>query len=82
MSASSTSVNQSFSKTSAVEHHGHIGTAVPCLCRKGPKYGGGSPNRWQQGFAFGYLGEGGLFNSYTAIIVDGKAMINGVQYKG
>jgi metallophosphoesterase superfamily enzyme len=74
--------HQQFSKTSAVEEHGHTGVAVPCLCKKGPKYGGGSPNRWQQGFAFGYLGEGGFFNNYVAIIVNGKAMINGKIYKG
>lgn len=71
-----------YSKSSAIEQHGHMGTAVPCLCKKGPKYGGGSPNRWQQGFSFGYLEDGGLFNAYTAIIVDGKAHINGTLYKG
>ena len=74
--------HQVFTKTSAVEANGHTGIAVPCLCRKGPKYGGGSPNRWVQGFSWGYVGEGGAFNDYVTVIIDGKAIINGKAYKG
>lgn len=72
---------QMYSKTSAIEANGHTGVAVPCLCKKGPKYGGGSPNKWQQGFLWGYTGgPGGLFNDYLTIIIDGKAIINGKLY--
>lgn len=73
---------QSYSKTSAIEDNGHTGVAVPCLCKKGPKYGGGSPNRWMQGFQWGFIGAGGVFNDYTTIITDGKAMIGGKEYRG
>jgi metallophosphoesterase superfamily enzyme len=73
---------QVYSKTSAIDANGHTGVAVPCLCKKGPKYGGGAPNRWMQGFQWGYVnGPAGTFNDYTTVIVDGKATINGVQYK-
>lgn len=74
---------QLYSKTSAIEANGHTGIAVPCLCKKGPRYGGGSPNKWQQGFLWGYTGgPKGLFNDYLTIIIDGKAIINGKLYEG
>jgi metallophosphoesterase superfamily enzyme len=54
---------QTYTKTSALDANGHTGIAVPCLCRKNPNYGGGSPNRWMQGFLWGYVnGPKGLFN--------------------
>lgn len=59
------------------------GIAVPCLCHKTPKYGKGKPNKWVQGFQFGTVGEGGHFNDYTAIIVDGKFTApDGKVYRG
>lgn len=73
---------QVYSKTSAVEEHGHTGVAVPCLCKKGPAYGKGAPNRWQQGFLWGYVGKGGTFNDYVSVIVGGQTTINGKTYVG
>lgn len=74
---------QSFSKNSALDYkNGKTGVAVPCLCSKTPKYGEGAPNRWQQGFQFGYVREGGYFSDYTVIIVDGQCVVNGKLYKG
>ena len=74
---------QVYTKTSAIEANGHTGIAVPCLCRKGPKYGGGAPNRWMQGFLWGYTGgPDGCFNDYVTVIVNGKSMINGKLYRG
>lgn len=70
-----------YTKVSTVEAHGHTAISVPCLCRKGPKYGGGSPNRWSQGFLYGYI-DGGQFHDAVAIIIDGKTVINGKLYKG
>lgn len=73
---------QTFTKTSAKDANGHTGIAVPCLCRKDPAYGGGSPNRWMQGFQYGYVnGPDGIFNDYTVIIINGKAIIQGKVYK-
>lgn len=74
---------QTYSKVAAVDTHGHTGTVVPCLCKKDPKYGGGSPNRWQQGFLYGYVGgPKGMFADYPVVIVDGKAIVNGKVYGG
>lgn len=73
---------QAYTKTSALDATGHTGIAVPCLCRKNPNYGGGSPNRWMQGFLWGYIGQGGTFNDYVSVIVNGQATINGKLYKG
>jgi hypothetical protein len=70
-----------YTTVSALDLYGHSGTAVPCLCRKNPSYGGGSPNRWMQGFVFGYTTPT-QFNAYVATIVNGRAIINGGEYKG
>jgi hypothetical protein len=74
---------QTYTKTSAKDANGHTGVAIPCLCRKDPNYGGGSPNRWMQGFSWGYVGgPEGCFNDYVSVIINGKAFINGKLYKG
>lgn len=74
---------QTYTKTSAVEANGHTGVSVPCLCRKNPKYGEGAPNRWMQGFLWGYVGgPENTFNDYVSVIVNGKSLINGKVYKG
>lgn len=70
-------------KTTPVEANGHTGIAVPCLCKKGHTYGKGAPNKWMQGFLWGYVGgPAGLFNDYVTVIVNGKATINGKLYEG
>jgi len=73
---------QTYSKTAAFDSAGHTGICVPCLCKKNPLYGGGAPNKWMEGFLYGYVREGGMFNDYVAIINDGVCTINGVTYKG
>jgi hypothetical protein len=51
--------------------------------QKGPMYGQKRPNKWMQGFLWGYVnGPGGIFNDYVTVIVDGKAFINGRLYRG
>ena len=73
---------QTFTKTSAVEANGHTGVAVPCLCRRNPRYMTGAPNKWMQGFLWGYIGgPDNCFNDYVTVIVNGKAMINGKLYR-
>ena len=72
---------QVYTKISPLNENGHTGIAVPCLCRKNPRYGGGSPNRWMQGFLWGYLnGPSGIFSDYVTVIVNGQATINGKVY--
>lgn len=70
-------------KNTPVDQNGHTGISVPCLAKKGHRYGGGTPNRWMQGFLFGYVnGPEGTFNDYVAVIVNGRATINAKTYKG
>lgn len=71
-------------KTSAVDAKlGKTGVVIPCLCTKDPKYNEGKPNRWMQGFNFGYVDpSSGLFNDYVAIITDGRTVIHGKIYTG
>lgn len=72
---------QMYTKTSAVDTNGHTGIAVPCLCKKNPNYGGGSPNRWMQGFLWGYVEcLNHTFNDYVSIIINGTTTINGKTY--
>ena len=72
---------QVHTKTSAIDANGHTGMAVPCLCKKSPRYGGGAPNRWVQGFLWGYVGKG-TFNDYVSVIVNGSVTVNGKEYRG
>lgn len=74
---------QTYTKTSAIDQKlGKTGIAVPCLCSKGPKYGEGKPNRWVQGFNFGYIHPNGEFTDYIGVIVDGRFVWNGKVYRG
>ena len=74
---------QTATKTTPVDANGHTGIAVPCLSKKGHFYGQGQPNKWMQGFLWGYVnGPDGIFNDYVTIIVNGKAIINGKVYRG
>lgn len=70
-------------KTTPIDANGHTGIAVPCLSKKGHRYGGGAPNKWMQGFLWGYVGgPDSIFNDYVTVIVNGKAIINGKLYRG
>lgn len=74
---------QIYTKTSPLSNKlGKTGVAVPCLCKKDPKYGKGRPNRWVQGFNYGYILPDGTFNDYVTLIAGGRAVINGKVYKG
>lgn len=74
---------QTYTKTSAVDMNGHTATCVPCLCKKSPAYGKSNPNKWMQGFLWGYVdSKEGIFNDYISVIVNGKFIANGKTYKG
>lgn len=74
---------QAATKTSALDLNGHSGIAVPCLCKKDPKYGAGSPNKWIQGFLYGYIDPStGIFSDTVAIIVNGSFIAEGKRYGG
>jgi hypothetical protein len=70
-------------KNTPIDMNGHTGIAVPCLSKKGHRYGQGSPNKWMQGFLWGYVnGPENIFSDYVTVIVNGKAIINGKLYRG
>lgn len=74
---------QLYTKNTALDYkNGKTGMAVPCLCTKTPKYGEGAPNRWAQGFLYGYVEDNGNFSDSLVIIVDGKCIVNGKVYRG
>jgi hypothetical protein len=55
---------------------------VPCLSTRRPGYGKGQPNKWIQGFLWGYVNSDGTFNDYVSIIVRDRFIANGTTYKG
>lgn len=74
---------QAFTTTSAVDAElPKSGMAVPCLCRKDPAYGEGRPNRWAQGFLWGYIFDDGSFCDYVSIITRGRFHALGKTYQG
>ena len=74
---------QLFTKTSVIDYkNAKTGMAIPCLCTKNPKYGAGMPNRWTQGFLFGYVEDDGMFNDTLVIINNGRFVVHGKAYKG
>jgi hypothetical protein len=74
---------QTYTKNSALDYkNAKTGVAVPCLCTKSPKYNEGAPNRWMQGFLYGYVRNGGYYSDYVVTIVDGQCVVNGKLYKG
>ncbi len=68
-------------KTTPIDTNGHTGIAVPCLSKKGHMYGQGAPNKWMQGFLWGYV-DGDCFSDYVTVIINGKGIINGKIYRG
>lgn len=74
---------QSYTKVSALDTTDvHTGRGVGCLCRKNPRYGRGSPNRWAQGFLLFEVTDDGSFQAYDINITAGKAVWNGKRYRG
>lgn len=74
---------QMYTKNTPVfEELPRMGVAAPCLCQKDQNYGLGKPNRWAQGFVYGWTHKNGGFNLYVPIIINGKTVIDGKVYKG
>lgn len=74
---------QTFTKSSALDYkNAKTGVCVPCLCGKNPKYTKSAPNRWIQGFLYGYIESNGSFSDTVVVILDGKCIVNGKQYRG
>jgi len=75
--------HQVYTKNSPIDYkNAKTGMAVGCLCRKGPGYGKGKPNKWIQGFLVGYVQPNGTFNDFHVNIVDGQFVgPNGKIYK-
>jgi hypothetical protein len=74
---------QTYTKVSPIDYkNAKTGIAVPCLCTKSPKYGEGAPNRWVQGFLFGYLHEDGSYNDFVVTIINGRFVVGGRIYHG
>lgn len=74
---------QTYTRTSAVDNQlGKTGVVVPCLAVKDMAYNEGAPNRWAQGFLWGYVFPDGSFSDYVSIITKGRFHANGKTYQG
>jgi hypothetical protein len=73
--------HQTYSKNTPItSDYPKTGISVGCLCRKDLNYGNGRPNKWSQGFLYGYILPDGSYHDYVVTIVKGKAVINGKIY--
>ena len=73
--------SQSYTTIAPLDDEPKQGVAVPCLCRRNPGYANSSPNRWMQGFEYGYLLPDGSFFNSTALRINNKFVINGKVYR-
>lgn len=74
---------QTYTKESLVDYRNyHTCYGVGCMSTLTPSYGKGRPNRFVNGFIYGYLMRDDSFNVYPVFVVEGKAVINGVIYDG
>ncbi len=74
---------QKWTLTSPVDAEvARTGMACPCLCSKDAGYNERRPNKWVQGFEYGYVEEGGVFADNVAVIIRGAALIEGKIYRG
>lgn len=75
---------QVYTKTSPIDAEvAKTGVAVPCLCSKDVGYMERLPNRWVQGFLYGWIDtESNVFSDQVAVIIRGRAVINGKVYVG
>jgi hypothetical protein len=72
---------QTYTKTSPIDTLlPHTGIAVPCLCSKDVGYMRRRPNRWVQGFEYGYMSTKGPFSDNIAVIINGQLVMNGKTY--
>ncbi len=73
---------QVYTKTSPIDHEvAKTGVALPCLCSKDVGYMERKPNKWVQGFLYGYTTPKGPFGETVAIIINGQLVTNGKVYK-
>lgn len=65
--------HSTYTKNSPSEYkNAKTGMSVGCLCHKTPKYGKGKPNKWSEGFLFGFVDSKGFYNDYHVTIIDGQ----------
>jgi hypothetical protein len=57
------------------------GMAIPGLCKRNPGYNKEGPNRWVQGFEYGWVEPNGNFHSRVVLIINGKFFAEGKLYK-
>lgn len=72
---------QTYTTIAPLDEEPKQGVAVPCLCKRNPGYAEGQPNRWLQGFEYGYVNPDGSFHNNTALRIGGKFVINGKVYR-
>jgi hypothetical protein len=74
---------QAYTKTSPVDAElPKTGVAVPCLCHKNPRYVESKPHRWSQGFLWGYVHADGTYSDYVSVIINGRFVANGKEFRG
>jgi len=60
----------------------HTATAIGCLCDLSPEFLWGQPNRWVHAFGVLYVRDGGEYNLYVPVIINGKFTYAGKTFGG
>lgn len=66
--------------TSMSDEQPHMSVVAPMLGAMKPSYLNGNPTNWCQGWCYGYVLPSGLFNIYTVIVSEGKAVVENKLY--
>lgn len=60
----------------------HTATSIGCLCDRAPEFLYGQPNRWVHAFGVQYIREGGSFNLYVPVLINGEFTYAGKTWRG
>ena len=60
----------------------HTSTSIGCLCDLSPEFLWGQPNRWVHAFGVLYVRDGGCYNLYVPVIINGKFTYAGKTFGG
>jgi metallophosphoesterase superfamily enzyme len=72
--------HQVYLETAIADEQPHMSIVSPMLGALKPHYLNGNPTNWVNGWTYGYILPNGNFYCYTAIVIEGKVVVEGKVY--